>query len=116
MLNELPLAAFAAYACRGRFPNDELDDLRLSGALTLISTGRSSNSPIRRHAALSSSGLKRRAAEIDVGAARGWAVGLVLLAERRGIDAAAQQRRLRSPRCWRGISSMRCRPPIRTCS
>lgn len=80
MLRELP--AGLRCACLSRtLPQEELGDLALSGQLTIIdqSALEFSESEARNLVKLR---LKRAADSIDVGLARGWAVGLVLLAER----------------------------------
>jgi LuxR family maltose regulon positive regulatory protein len=87
MLTELPHGVRCVCLSRS-LPNDDLEDLRLSGALTVLDravlefTDQEARSLIKLR-------LKNRVAEIDVGAARGWAVGLVLLADRRGVDNVA---------------------------
>lgn len=86
MVRELPRTLRCACLSR-MLPAEELTDLALSGALTLVGrealefTDREARSLIRLR-------RKRGAAAIDVGAARGWATGLVLLAEQRGFAAA----------------------------
>jgi LuxR family transcriptional regulator, maltose regulon positive regulatory protein len=87
MLGELPRTLRCVCLSR-TLPKEELEDLRLSGALTVLDRAvlEFSDQEARNLIKLR---LKHRAAEIDVGAARGWAVGLVLLAERRGLDSAA---------------------------
>lgn len=80
MLRELP--AGLRCACLSRtLPQEELGDLALSGQLTVIDqSALEFSEPEARN--LVKLRLKRAAASIDVGLARGWAVGLVLLAER----------------------------------
>jgi DNA-binding SARP family transcriptional activator len=86
MLRECPGAVRCV--CLSRvLPSEELADLALSGSLIVIGrsvlefTDQEARSLIRLR-------LKRRAAKINVNAARGWALGLVLLAERIGSDDA----------------------------
>jgi LuxR family transcriptional regulator, maltose regulon positive regulatory protein len=84
MLRELPRSLRCACLSR-TLPGEEFADFVLSGELTVIGrsalefTDREARSLIRLR-------LKRRAADIDISAARGWAVGLVLLAERGSLD------------------------------
>lgn len=80
MLNELPPALHCAFLSR-TLPREELGDMALRGQLTIIDqSALEFSEPEAR--SLVKLRLKRTAAAIDVGPARGWAVGLVLLAER----------------------------------
>lgn len=84
MLRELPPALRCVCLSR-TLPGEELADLTISGALHVLPrailefTDEEAKRLIRLR-------LKRRTGEIDVGAARGWAVGLVLLAEQGSLD------------------------------
>ncbi|WP_162914228.1 BTAD domain-containing putative transcriptional regulator [Taklimakanibacter lacteus] len=80
MLSELPPVLRCALLSR-TLPREELGDLALRGQLTVIDqSALEFSEPEAR--SLVKLRLKRTAAAIDVGLARGWAVGLVLLAER----------------------------------
>jgi DNA-binding SARP family transcriptional activator len=88
MFSELPAALRCACLSR-TLPTGELSDLALSGALTIIDrsvlefTDQEARGLVKLR-------LRRRVSEIDVGSARGWAVGLVLLAERGAHDDVLQ--------------------------
>ena len=86
MLSELPTTLRCVCLSR-KLPADELGDMRLSGALTVVgqSALEFSDQEARSLISLRTEG---GAADVDVDAARGWAVGLVLLAERRGLGNA----------------------------
>ena len=86
MLSELPTTLRCVCLSR-KLPADELGHMRLSGALTVISQSalEFSDQEARSLISLRTEGS---AADVDVDAARGWAVGLVLLAERRGLGNA----------------------------
>lgn len=80
MLNELPPGLRCILLSR-TLPQEELGDLALRGQLTIIDqSALEFSEPEAR--SLVKLRLKRTAATVDVGLARGWAVGLVLLAER----------------------------------
>jgi DNA-binding SARP family transcriptional activator len=80
LLNELP--GDVRCVCLSRtLPGKELTELRLQGRLTLIDQSMLKFSE-REARALIGTRIKRASAAINVSAARGWAAGLVLLAER----------------------------------
>ncbi|WP_152601012.1 hypothetical protein [Rhizobium sp. YS-1r] len=84
MLGERP--SWLRFACLSRtLPGEELDGLVRSGAVTIIDQSVLEFSDIEARS-LVELRLKQRAAQIDISSARGWAVGLVLLADRGGVD------------------------------
>lgn len=93
MLSELPRALRCV--CLSRIlPKGELANPVRSGALTIVdqSVLEFSDQEARGLVTLR---LKHRAAQIDIGSARGWAVGLVLLADRGhvgSVDFAPKER------------------------
>lgn len=80
LLHELPAGVQCACLSRA-LPGKELTDLRLQGKLAVIDQATLKFSE-REARALVGTRIKRASASINVSAARGWAAGLVLLAER----------------------------------
>lgn len=88
MLSELPIKIRCACLSR-TLPKGGLCELTRSATLTIVDQSVLEFSD-REARSLIALRLKHRAAEIDIGSARGWAVGLVLLADR-GVDAASKE-------------------------
>jgi LuxR family transcriptional regulator, maltose regulon positive regulatory protein len=80
LLHELPAGIQCALVSR-TLPGKELTELRLQGRLAVVDQATLKFSE-REARALVRARVKRAAAAINVSAARGWAAGLVLLAER----------------------------------
>jgi hypothetical protein len=114
MLRELPDGIRCICLSR-TLPQDELSELALRGQLVVVDqTALAFLDPEARTLVELRS---KRAGKVDVAAARGWAVGLVLLAERGAVvpsgpdDLASGG--MRCSTHWAGTSSTPCRAPTR---
>jgi LuxR family maltose regulon positive regulatory protein len=84
MFRELP-GTLRCVCLSRQLPSDEFGDRTLSGLQTVLDRSVLEFSDQEAHGLIKLR-LKHKADQIDVGTARGWAVGLVLLVERVGIS------------------------------